>query len=385
MHALWAELSGAGAVTTRYLTVGDSTAARSDGTNAFWLLSDRLGSVRDITNGSGTFVGQVEYTAFGGLLHESNSAVSGNVLFTGGYFDRLLGLYGMHWRSYDPQSGQWTTEDPSGIDPDVNMRRYVGNSATNGVDRNGLDDKNKVQMKSATNEQFLAQTKRILTDKAELAKELKTIKEMTRVDLTDEKQMIQYGKIPALISIKSLAGGSLTEGSVMSHAIFFLGKDADKIPKDDYVVQYFIISITRKTAGGKTFKTTEYQIEGFALDSTTKETLIDTHSVKMARIGSVKYPGKDDDDDIVSITYEFVSSIGIGNYDNQAITGLGGLSQIFYPQSELKPDLNKTNVVKGSLATYSIKFAFDNKGKFSFLDESVHPKTATGTFDKLDK
>ena len=141
VNSLWAELNGAGAVTLRYLTVGDETVARSDGANLYWLLADRMGSTRDVTNAAGTFVDHVEYTTFGGLLSESNPAVSGNVLFTGGLFDRLTGLYGMHWRTYDPQSGQWTSEDPLGFGAgDMNQRRYVGNGATNGVDRNGLEE-----------------------------------------------------------------------------------------------------------------------------------------------------------------------------------------------------------------------------------------------------
>lgn len=41
----------------------------------------------------------------------------------------------------DPTAGIWMTEDPIGFDAgDPNLRRYVGNNATNGVDRNGLQD-----------------------------------------------------------------------------------------------------------------------------------------------------------------------------------------------------------------------------------------------------
>jgi RHS repeat-associated protein len=61
------------------------------------------------------------------------------VLFTGGWYDRETGLYQMHWRTYNPANGQWLSEDPIGFGGrDVNWRRYVGNSPTNGVDRNGL-------------------------------------------------------------------------------------------------------------------------------------------------------------------------------------------------------------------------------------------------------
>ena len=96
--------------------------------------------MREVTDGTGAVVDTISYTAFGGIASETSSSLSGNVLYTGGYFDRLTGLYGTHWRSYDPQSGQWTSEDPIGFGAgDMNDRRYVGNSATNGVDRNGLE------------------------------------------------------------------------------------------------------------------------------------------------------------------------------------------------------------------------------------------------------
>lgn len=41
----------------------------------------------------------------------------------------------------DPTAGIWMTEDPIGFDAgDPNLRRYVGNNATNGTDRSGLQD-----------------------------------------------------------------------------------------------------------------------------------------------------------------------------------------------------------------------------------------------------
>jgi uncharacterized protein RhaS with RHS repeats len=50
-------------------------------------------------------------------------------------------MYQMHWRTYDANSGQWVSEDPIGFAAgDANTRRYVGNGATNGVDRSGLVD-----------------------------------------------------------------------------------------------------------------------------------------------------------------------------------------------------------------------------------------------------
>jgi hypothetical protein len=41
----------------------------------------------------------------------------------------------------DTQTGRWTTEDPSGLGPDINPMRYVGNGPTDGTDPSGLQDK----------------------------------------------------------------------------------------------------------------------------------------------------------------------------------------------------------------------------------------------------
>ena len=39
---------------------------------------------------------------------------------------------------YDPTTGRWLTEDPSGLGPDSNPYRYVGNDPTNATDPSGL-------------------------------------------------------------------------------------------------------------------------------------------------------------------------------------------------------------------------------------------------------
>jgi RHS repeat-associated protein len=127
-------------MTARYLTHGEETVAVVTVTGVSWLLADRIGSTRLVANKTGVVVSTIEYTAFGGIASETSATLSGNVLFTGGWFDRAVNLYQMHWRSYDPANGQWTSEDPIGFSAgDMNTRRYVGNNATNGVDRNGLE------------------------------------------------------------------------------------------------------------------------------------------------------------------------------------------------------------------------------------------------------
>ena len=64
---------------------------------------------------------------------------------------------------FDPSVGQWMEEDPIGfLAGDGNLRRYVGNNATNGVDPSGLED----PKKSATlvNPTNIPQIKELTTD-----------------------------------------------------------------------------------------------------------------------------------------------------------------------------------------------------------------------------
>ncbi len=108
VHTLWAEYDGSAVVVARYLTHGEETVAVVTVTGVSWLLADRLGSTRLVADATGAVVSTIEYTAFGGIASQTGTdAQSGNVLFTGGWLDRDVGLYQMHWRSYDPTSGQF--------------------------------------------------------------------------------------------------------------------------------------------------------------------------------------------------------------------------------------------------------------------------------------
>ena len=63
----------------------------------------------------------------------------GSIGYAGYYLDAATGLSWTHWRVYDVATGQWLTEDPIGFAAgDSNIRRYVGNGASNGVDPSGL-------------------------------------------------------------------------------------------------------------------------------------------------------------------------------------------------------------------------------------------------------
>ena len=100
--------------------------------------ADHLGSIRQISDGSGAAVNRYAYDAFGNfVLHQE--AVANPFGFTGREWDSESGLYFFRARYYDPQAGRFVSEDPLGLDSgDTNGYRYVFNSPVNGVDSEGL-------------------------------------------------------------------------------------------------------------------------------------------------------------------------------------------------------------------------------------------------------
>jgi RHS repeat-associated protein len=140
---VWAELDGqnSNALLTRYLRgdVVDQLFARQDGSgNAYWTLTDRLGSVRDVTDNTGVVKDTLSYDAYGNITSETASASRGNYAWTGREFDTTTGLQYNRARYYDPKSGRWLEQDPEGFRPgDSNLYRYVKNAPANWVDPSG--------------------------------------------------------------------------------------------------------------------------------------------------------------------------------------------------------------------------------------------------------
>ncbi len=121
-------------------------------TTTFWTLADRQGTVRDIVSGGGGTRGQVvehrQYDSFGRMVRRTVSPVAGAATTTGvgvefGYAGRPLeertGLSDNRARWYEPATGRFVNEDPSGFKGgDANLFRYVGNDPLGRIDPSGL-------------------------------------------------------------------------------------------------------------------------------------------------------------------------------------------------------------------------------------------------------
>jgi RHS repeat-associated protein len=148
---IWADLTvnsdDSVSLATRYLRgdVLDELWARMDfdssGTaTPLWYLTDRQGSVRDITDNTGALVDSIQYDAFGNIVTETNAGERGRYAWDSREFDTATNLYDMGERFDNPATRQWQSEDPTSFRAgDSNLRRYVGNDPVNGIDPSGLE------------------------------------------------------------------------------------------------------------------------------------------------------------------------------------------------------------------------------------------------------
>src|SRR5262249_49017803 len=112
---------------------------RLDGGGTTWLLEDRLGSVRNVVNGSGVLTGTVVYDGFGNITSETNPSATGRYTFTGLPTDRNAGTVSAHERVYRPDTGNWQEQDPVRfVAGDYKLDRYVHNDPANSSDPSGL-------------------------------------------------------------------------------------------------------------------------------------------------------------------------------------------------------------------------------------------------------
>jgi RHS repeat-associated protein len=139
----YADFNSSGTLQDRYLygPAVDEILARIDSSNnVAWYLTDRLGTIRDVVNTTGTVLDHVIYDSFGNVTSETNATNGDRFKFTGREYDAATGLYYYRARYYDPSTGRFMRQDPSGYAAgDSNLYRYTGNGPTNETDPAGLD------------------------------------------------------------------------------------------------------------------------------------------------------------------------------------------------------------------------------------------------------
>jgi RHS repeat-associated protein len=109
------------------------------GGSEYYLLYDQVGSLRLITDSSGTAVKEIVYDSFGNILSDSNPSFTIPFGFAGGLHDRDTGLVRFGFRDYMPEIGRWTAKDPVLFAAgDTNLYGYALNDPINLIDPDGL-------------------------------------------------------------------------------------------------------------------------------------------------------------------------------------------------------------------------------------------------------
>jgi len=118
----------------------DQTLAQEGNGQTSWMLTDHLGTVRDLVNNSGTVVNHFTYDSLGQVLNSTPEGVDTRYKYTGREFDAETGLYYYRARYFDASVGRFIGQDPIGFSAgDSNLYRYVFNSALDSTDPSGLE------------------------------------------------------------------------------------------------------------------------------------------------------------------------------------------------------------------------------------------------------
>ena len=132
------ELSSGGAVQRQY-TYGLQRISQNQFVSSTWTPSfygyDGFGTVRQLTNSTGTITDTYDYDAFGNKIN-STGTTPNSYLYRGEQFDSDLGLYYLRARYYNPLTGRFMSRDPESgnyRDP-ATLHKYVyaGSDPVNG-------------------------------------------------------------------------------------------------------------------------------------------------------------------------------------------------------------------------------------------------------------
>jgi len=134
------EYNSTGAITAKY-THGpgiDEPLSDKEGGLKYYYHADALGSVKRITDSSGSVIRKYTYNSYGNIASQTGALIQ-PYKFTGREHDSEIGMYFYRGRHYFPKAGRFISKDPIGFaGGDVNLYRYVGNNPVNFVDPLGL-------------------------------------------------------------------------------------------------------------------------------------------------------------------------------------------------------------------------------------------------------
>jgi RHS repeat-associated protein len=139
-NTLGEERDGSGSVVVkRFFSQGMKVETGPD-SGSYFYTRDHLGSVREVTDGTGAVRARYSYDPYGRRTREAGDRHA-DFGFAGMFWCAEAGLALARHRAYDPELGRWLSRDPL---PDAEQREgpnlysYVGNDPVNRVDPLGL-------------------------------------------------------------------------------------------------------------------------------------------------------------------------------------------------------------------------------------------------------
>ena len=127
------ERDGSNNVTKRFYPQGEQI-----GSASYYYTKDHLGSVREMTDGSGAVQTRYDYDPYGRRTKLSGS-LDADFGFTGHYYHQPSGLDLTKNRAYDADLGRWLSRDPIGEDGGINIYGYVLGNPIRFIDLFALD------------------------------------------------------------------------------------------------------------------------------------------------------------------------------------------------------------------------------------------------------
>jgi RHS repeat-associated protein len=142
-EGLVAEMNSSGTVAKTYgwkpnSTWGTDPVFMTVGSDTYFYHNDHLGTPQKMTDAGGAVVWSAKYRAFGEAVIDPASTIENNLRFAGQYFDVETGKHYNYHRTYDPETGRYTTADPIGMRGGVNFYGFIGNNVVNSADPYGL-------------------------------------------------------------------------------------------------------------------------------------------------------------------------------------------------------------------------------------------------------
>ncbi len=218
----------------------DQVFAQEDGAgNVRWLLTDHLGTTRDLIDNAGNVINHITYDAYGNVIDQSNASDSTRRLFTGREFDAETGLYYYRARYYDPAIGRFLSEDPLGFSDGLNPFIYVGGDPLTSVDPFGMESldalKTKLDIVKAALD-IISDEFNEAWDKSELLE--KSIKRLESYGCSEDRLQKYKAKLNTLdkqLENLGRAGRLLTEDAMDLEEQITLKKKGIDIPEENPV------------------------------------------------------------------------------------------------------------------------------------------------------